>query len=169
MSDEEIKIYSDVPKGSALAVTSPEQAQALARRMAGILPPDELEFHCMNCGQSKTLKFDPEEIEALNDDIRTYTGPCWNCGYQMCRPKDAFSGEEPITVAAKKARTAEYKEQAAIQADVLADRMKQEVASLITGVPVPPAAQTVTAPAPANTYDDLPDASTVSVDDIKPR
>jgi hypothetical protein len=165
VSNDEIKVYSDVPKGSALAVTSPEQAQALARRMAGILPPDELEFHCMNCGESKTLKFEPEELEALNDDIRSYTGPCWSCHYQMLRPKDAFTGEEPITVAAKKARTAEFKEQAVIQADVLADRMKQEVVSLLGGAP----AQATTEPAPPGAFDDLPDAAAVSVDDIKPR
>jgi len=145
VSDEkEIKVYSDVPTGSALALAhTPEQAQALARRIAGELPPDECEFHCVNCGQSKTLKFEPDEMEALDGDIRGYTGPCWSCGYMTLRPKDEFVNGETISAAARKQRLAEYHE----QADVLVNRVKQEVASVITGqAPRPEPAPTEPAP-----------------------
>ena len=171
MTDEkDIKVYSDIPTGTALATTSsPEQAQALARRIAGEIPPNQCEFHCISCGQSRTLEFDPDEMAALDNNVRSYadTGKCWNCGFQTLRPKDEFiDGSESITAMAKKAKRAEFKE----QADVLVDRVKEEIATFV-GVPGPAPSQTPTDPAPdappGAHAENLPDAADVTLDDLK--
>ncbi len=68
-SDEQVRRMKDQgmkpDMGSALAPLPKDgrEARALARRMAGEKPKDEMRFQCRSCGQDKTLKFDPDEIE----------------------------------------------------------------------------------------------------------
>lgn len=167
--EQEIKVYSDVPTGSALTVaTSPEEVRALALRQAGVIPPNELEFHCMNCGDSKSLRFSKDEMDALDGDLRLYTGPCWKCGYQTLRPKDSFTGGPTIMERHRQEKMADYKD----QADVLVSRFKEEVVStFLGGAPAgaaPPEVQEPAAP-PGAQVDGLPDVDAVSVDGLTPR
>jgi len=139
--------------------------RALARRAAGEIPPNELRFHCGSCGQDKQLQFDEDEIAALGGDIREYTGPCWNCGTMMLRPYNDYWGKDfpSMSDMASKARREEYREQAQVFADTIADK----AASML--VPKPsPAATADAAPAPADApEDDLPED--VDVSELKPR
>jgi hypothetical protein len=159
--------YDDVPTGNAI-VKSTSQAQTLARKIAGELPPNECRFHCITCGWSKTLEFDEEEIEVLGD-IRDYGGPCPGCDSMTLVPYEKLLGGDIKTIndRAKETRREEFKE----QADVFVDRIKEEVAAVATGTifdgagSMPTAAET----SGGTTREEYPDASDVDVSNLKPR
>lgn len=164
MSDpKDIKVHEDVPT-TALAPVTRQQTVALARNIAGDMPPNKCLFHCMSCGDSKTLEFEPDEMEALGDDVRSYGGPCWKCGYMTLVPKgELFSNQKSIDQMAREKRAMEYRE----QADVLVTRVKEEFIGAVGGMAPPPPEDPESAAPPG--AENLPDADTVSVDDLKAR
>lgn len=94
------QVKSDVPVGLA-TIPKGMSAAALARRTAGEIVQNEMEFHCMSCGWSKSLQFDKDEMEALDNNIREYTGPCPGvladgsvCGMMTLTPKDVLWGND---------------------------------------------------------------------------
>ncbi len=170
MSDNGPKIYDDVPTGSAIVKTT-DRAQALARKMAGELPPNECRFHCITCGWSKTLQFEEDEIEALGGDITGYGGPCPECSSMTLVPYARLMGGDIKTIneRARETRREEFKE----QADVFVDRIKEEVAAVTTGTifdgaPKEPTAEE-TAGGTTTTRDEYPDADDVDTSDLRPR
>lgn len=150
------KFYEDVPRSAALQVRKPEEAQALARRMKGEIPPNEMEYHCITCGESKSLVFDPEEMAALDNDISRYSGPCWNeeCHCMTLVPKnnlrdDSFS----ISRMAQENRRKEAREAAEVQAEVFVEKIGEALSGGAIKAPTA-AAQPGR---PPGQRDDLPD------------
>lgn len=165
----------DVPEqstGTAIVRTS-DETKALALKIAGEELPDECRFHCVTCGWNKTLKFEEAEIEALGGDITAYTGPCPECESETLTPHAALMGRDVQSVyeRAKKNRLEEYRE----QADVLVDRVKQEVGSVMSGSAFDQTPEeqhdpaNVHDPRPPGQRDDLPDADAVDEGDLTPR
>lgn len=151
-------VLPDAPStGTALAL-SHKEATALALKMAGEPPPDECRFHCIMCGWNKTLKFEEAEIEALGSDITSYGGPCGGCGSMTLVPYDKLAGSDAQSIL-DQAR-ANAREDAEIHADVLVDRVKQELSSAMGGGG---------APSGAKEKDDLPDASEVDASGMQGR
>jgi len=158
------------PMGSstALAKLVPGGGKTLARRTAGQLPPDEMRFHCSNCGENKTLKFEKDEIEALNGDISEYTGPCWGCGTMMLMPYDSLWGSEFPSMH-ERAREAKRQETKEMVHDVV-EAVTDKVGGMIPGMGKQPAAAPAEdAPTGAPDRSDLPAADDVNVDELKPR
>lgn len=157
-------------------VHTPEQARNALQRITG-KPKDEEVYWCMSCGFAEdpedpsrvryprglTLKFDPDEIEALGGDLTNYNGPCPVCNCMTLVPMDRFSGQS-IRQMAKENRTAEYKEQAKAFVDVVKDEITGG-GSIFDNAPPDPTADDV----PPGKTDDLPDADEVDDSDLKPR
>ena len=94
------QVRSDIPAGLAV-IPKGADVHALARRMGGEIVQNEMEFHCLSCGWSKSLQFDADEMEAMDNNIRDYTGPCpgklpdgSTCGMMTLTPKDALWGND---------------------------------------------------------------------------
>lgn len=123
-------ILPDVPTSNAI-VRDQKEAAALAKKIGGDLPPDECEFHCISCGQRMTLKFETEEIEAMDGDITTYSGPCPGCSYMTLRPREHLMGSDfkSINQRQSEMKREEYEQ----QADVFVDRVKKEVGGIFHG------------------------------------
>lgn len=164
----------DVPASSSSAIVkSPDQAKALARKIAGEELPGECRFHCVTCGWNKTLKFEDDEIAALGGDITAYGGPCPDCESMTLTPHAGLMGDDVKTIyeRAKKNRREEYAE----QADVLVDRVKQEIGSVMGGSTLDPTPEeehdpdNVHDPRPPGQRDDLPDADDVDSSGLDPR
>jgi hypothetical protein len=49
---------------------------------------NEGKFACLSCGWSKTLRFDEEEIKALDGNISGYAGPCPDCNAMTLMDRD---------------------------------------------------------------------------------
>lgn len=164
-------VYSDVPTGAAL-VRSEGQQRALARRVAGIEPPDECRFHCPMCGWSNTLKFDDDEIEALGGDVTNYVGPCPSCSNQTLIPYNKMYDN---AVSAEQKATANRRKQYEEQADVFLDRAGQALGDMMTGsVFDKPDEEKVTKDHVAASHvpgnrPDLPDAADVDLSDLTGR
>jgi hypothetical protein len=152
------------PRGGAIVKTS-AGAQALARALAGELPPNKCQFHCVTCGfvdpstgkakrQYLTLEFDEDEIEALGGDVRSYSGSCPDCDHDTLVPFDMMMGSDfNIRGAAQANRRQEYEE----QAQVFIDKAKEAVVGVMGGSSLD---QT---PEERTGADDLPDAADVDV------
>jgi len=148
-------LLPDVPEtGSALALSHGE-ATALALKMAGEPPPDECRFHCIMCGWNKTLKFEEEEIEALDGDITSYGGPCGGCKSMTLVPHNKLAGDHGKSILDQVRDN--QREEAEINADVLVDRVKQEVATVFGQGGMPPVVGD-------DPRDDLPDAADVDME-----
>jgi hypothetical protein len=128
------KVLSDVPTGLAV-VPKGANVAALARRMAGELVQNEMEFHCIACGWNKSLHFDPDEIEALGGNIRDYTGPCPGCSGQTLTPKDAFWGKDFPSMSALAAKN--KRAEARVQAEEFVDVVAEKVGNMIPGMGIP--------------------------------
>lgn len=171
MADEEHKT------GQALARTQEQTQHALQRVIDGKAPNEEV-FWCMSCGFAEdandpskvrypkglTLQFEPDEIAALDGDIRSYSGPCPCCNFMSLVPMDKFTGGT-IRERARENRDEEYKQQAKAFVDVV----KDEIAggSIFDGAMPAPTPEDVKG-VPGQ-RDDLPDESEIDDGDLKPR
>jgi len=166
-------------KDDAIVVSSPQQASALARRIAGGAPPDEATFWCMSCGfvdqqtdkvkypRGLTYKFDEDEMLALGGDPYKWAlhNACPVCDSMTLVPWDQL-GDRSFTVlgAAKEERHREYKEQAEVQAEVFGKKIVQVMAgSVLDGAMKDPAEDD------GEPERDYPDASEVDTSDLKAR
>lgn len=164
----------DVPTGTAI-VRDQKEAAALAKKMGGETPPDECEFHCISCGKRVTLKFEQDEIEAMDGDITTYSGPCPSCSYMTLRPREHLLGPEFKSISQRQSeiKKQEYEQ----QADVFVDRVKQEVGGIFQGTAAHrPGEEFGDEPenideeaVPGQKKQDLPDADDVDLSDLKGR
>ena len=145
--------HPDVPETGVALALSHKEATALALKMGGEPPPDECRFHCIMCGWNKTLKFEEAEIDALGGDITSYGGPCGGCSSMTLVPHDKLAGSDAQSIL-DQAR-ANAREDAEIHADVLVERVKEEVSAAMRG-----------GGAPKDPHDDLPDASEVDVSEL---
>lgn len=156
MGDErDDDLMPDVPR-SAIVVHTPQEARALARKISGARLNNELEFHCITCGWGGTLQFDADDMEALQGDIRAYSGPCGTCGSQTLVPKDSLFGSSfrSIDEQVRENKESDWRG----QARVLVDTVKQEMlaGSLFDG-------------AGASVDDsDLPSADDIGIEGMKP-
>jgi hypothetical protein len=163
--------------GTALARTREQTQHALQRVIGGKAPNEEV-FWCMSCGFAEdpedpskvrypkglTLQFEPDEIAALGNDIRSYSGPCPCCDFMSLVPMDKFTGGT-IQGMARENRDADHRAMAKTFVDVV----KEEVVggSLFSGGPpdvTPEQAGGVPGQRP-----DLPDADDIDDADLKPR
>jgi hypothetical protein len=166
MADEET-LRPDVPTTNAIVKTGAD-ANALARKIAGKLPPDELRFACVMCGWDKTLKFEPDELVALGGDITNYCGPCPECDSMTLVPRDAIMGDD-FTSASERARESR-KEEYSEAADVFIDKVKEEVGGIMSGSTLaqPPEEQDDLGDK-GGERPDLPSADNVDPGGLKPR
>jgi hypothetical protein len=74
-AEKEIKVYDDVPR-TALAVRGKEEARTALARLRGDQVPNECLFSCIMCGWKGTIRFDDDEIAAMDGDVESYGGPC---------------------------------------------------------------------------------------------
>lgn len=148
-----------------IIVRTPEQARALAKRMFGELPKNEMRFLCATCGWDKTLAFDEEEIAALGNDISSYGGPCPQCKYMTLAPYGDILAGTNIQKMAEES----YFQQIDQAADIVLDKVQDRVADLMTGTPRAAKAAPAKPGPVAVSREDLPDASTVSDEDLTPR
>lgn len=170
---------SEGKKGDALVVSTPAQASALARRIAGGAPPDEATFWCMTCGfqdeatgqvkypRGLTYKFDDDELEGLGGDPYKWAdhNPCPVCNSMTLVPWDSL-GDRSFSIkgSAKEERRREYKEQAEVQAEVFGKKIVEVMAgSVLDGAMKDPAE------AEEGPEHDYPDASEVDTSDMKAR
>lgn len=167
MADEE-GLKPDVPKGSALAISTPDQARAIVRRMSGDEEPDRCRFHCVMCGWNGTLHFDADEIAALGD-VRSYGGPCQGCSSMTLQPYDTIAGGafKSIHEMASNNRKKEYSE----AADVFIDKVSGRVGDMFGGaMPGSTLSPDPGGPAPNGpSRDHLPEADDVDLSGMKPR
>lgn len=170
---------SDQKKTEAIVVSTPAQASALARRIAGGAPPDEATFWCMTCGfldestgvvkypRGLTYKFDDDELQGLGGDPYKWSdhNPCPMCNSMTLVPWDAL-GDKSFSIqgSAKEERRREYKEQAEVQAEVFGKKIVQVMAgSVLDGAMKDPADEV------DDDDNDYPDASEVDTSDMKAR
>jgi len=168
MADEP-DIKPDVPMA---IVRSFDDVRALARRQHGELPPNECRFHCMTCGEDKSLEFDEDEMLALKGDPTQYRGPCWKCGRMTLHPYDNIQNGafRSVNELARENKRREYGE----AADVLFDKAKERIGDMFIGMAGGSAAQTDGAAPPEPPVapaqrDDLPNADDVDISGMKPR
>jgi predicted RNA-binding Zn-ribbon protein involved in translation (DUF1610 family) len=135
MGDE---LKPDVPTGLAV-IPQGAKASALARHTTGELPPNKMEYHCPACGKSCTLEFDEDEMLALDNNIRDYTGPCPSCGAMMLTPKDTYWGKDfpSMNQLANDGKRAEFRAQAEEFVSVVKDSIGEVLVPGIAGVPAP--------------------------------
>lgn len=132
------QVKPDVPTGLA-TIPKGMSAQALARRTAGEIVQNELEFHCGSCGWNKSLHFDNDELEAMKaagDTIRDYTGPCPKCGNMTLTPKDAYWGRDfpSMSELAQKNK----RQEARVQAEEFVEVVAEKVGDMMGGsIPKP--------------------------------
>jgi hypothetical protein len=150
-------------ESTALARKQQSEARSQALAIAGKRPNVEV-FWCVSCGFSDgghaddgapvvkyprglSLEFAADEVEALGGDIRSYGGPCPVCNSMTLVPMDEFGPEfKSLREEVGESKRREYAEQAEVQADILVDRVKQEIAgSVFSGA--------MTDPAPADIHD----------------
>ncbi len=74
-SEKTVKIYEDVPR-TALAVRTKEEARSQLVRLRGDRVPNECLFCCIMCGWEGTIRFDADELAAMDDEVENYGGPC---------------------------------------------------------------------------------------------
>jgi len=164
----ESAVKRDVPTGSALAISTPNDAKALVRRMSGDEQPDRCRFHCVMCGWNGTLHFDADEIAALGS-VRDYTGPCQTCNSQTLQPHDTIENGafKSIHEMASNNRKKEYSE----AADVFIDKVSGKVGDMFShGGPMPGSTMSEpSAPPSGPSREHLPDAGDVDLTDMKPR
>lgn len=167
----ESAVKADVQKGSALAISTPNEAKSLVKRMSGDETPDRCRFHCVMCGWNGTLHFEADEIAALGN-VREYTGPCQGCNSQTLQPHDTIEhgAFKSIHEIASKNRQKEYGE----AADVFIDKVSGRVGDIFSGGgPIPGSTMSepnVSPPAPSGPpRDHLPDAGDVDLTNMKPR
>jgi hypothetical protein len=174
MADEEdtglpVEVWkSDVPKGSSLAIATPNDAKALVRRMSGEDEPDRCRFHCVMCGWNGTLHFDADEIAALGD-VREYTGPCQKCNSQTLQPHDQIANGafKSIHEMASTNRKKEFGE----AADVFIEKVQSRVGDMFGGVAMPGSTlgQDPAPPSSGPSREHLPEADDVDLTNMKPR
>lgn len=159
-------VKSDVPKGAALAISTPNEAKALVRRMSGDDMPDRCRFHCVMCGWNGTLHFDADEIAALGD-VRSYGGPCQGCNSMTLQPHDMIAGGafKSIHEMASNSRKKEFGE----AADVFIEKVQERVGTMFTGGAMPGSTLSDPAPSGGPSRDHLPEADDVDLSDMKPR
>jgi hypothetical protein len=153
----------DVPAGLAV-VPKGTNMHALARRTTGEIVQNELEFHCGACGWNKSLHFEPDEMAALDNDIRGYTGPCPGCQCMTLTPKDAYWGGDfpSMSALAQKNKRAE----ARVQAEEFVDVVAEKVGDMMTGgIPKP----TIEDPAPGAGPPDKADLPEIDISKLTPR
>lgn len=177
--DRSKEVLPDVPAGMALAlVPTGAGSAALARRIGGEAPKDEMEFACLTCGWGKNLKFDPEEIAALDGDISNYTGPCpgihksgplegQRCNCMTLAPRTTLWGKDFPSMSDLAAKNKRH--EARVQAEEFVEVVGEKMGSMVSGalgVQPPTIVDPGSDPdAPAN--DDLPDEPDLST--LKPR
>ena len=156
---EEDTLKPDVPTTGAIVRTA-EEATAIANRISGRGNPDEMLFCCVGCGWQSCLKFDEEEIGALDGDISSYGGPCPDCKMMTLVPKDNLMGDEFKSAAqrTRESRREDYEE----GADVLVERLKSELGNAMMP-------NSTLEPTPEEDFTDFPDAKDVDVNGLKPR
>lgn len=146
------QLKPDVPTGLAV-VPKGTSAHGLARRIGGEIVQNEMEFHCLSCGISKTLQFDADELLALNNNIRDYSGPCPGCGAMTLAPKDALWGKDFPSMSALAAKN--KRDEARVQAEEFVDVAAEKVATMMGGgMPKP----TIEDPEGSPDRTELPDA-----------
>lgn len=167
-------VKPDVPPGLALAlVPTGSGASTLARRIGGEIVKNEMVYHCMTCGWSGSLQFDPEEIEALNNDISNYSGPCPGkdkvtgspCNCMTLVQKDTLFGKDFPSMSDLAARN--KRSEARVQAEEFVAVVKESVGDMLTGSTL--SQPTIQDPedAPIGPSDDLP--ATPDLTKITPR
>jgi len=150
----------DVPVGLA-TIPKGMSASALARRTVGEILQNELEFHCASCGWSGSLKFDKDEMEALDNNIRDYSGPCPKCSTMTLSPKDLYWGNEfpSMSALAQKNKRAE----ARVNAEEFVDVVAEKITDMMGGTPKPtiedPADPATAAPIDKEELPEEPDLS----------
>lgn len=153
-----------VPTSTALVSTT-RDARALVKKIAGDEVPSECLFHCITCGWGQTLKFDEGEMAALDGDVTTYAGPCPECSSMTLVPKNSlWGGDVNLHDMARKNRREEAMEVAEVNADVMVDRFRREVVTVMSG--------STLGKTPEEQHDireDLPDAESFDVEGLKPR
>jgi len=75
IDEKDIKIYDDVPR-TAMVVRGKEEAKAALVRLRGDQVPNECLFCCIMCGWEKTVRFDEDELAAMDGNVENYSGPC---------------------------------------------------------------------------------------------
>jgi hypothetical protein len=159
--------YARLRAGGTAIVRSEKEARAAIERIAG-KPRNEEVYWCMGCGfvedannpssvkhpSGLTLRFDEDEIEALQGDLGNYTGPCPVCKYMTLVPYDRMAGGRTIDGLAREQKKEEWKGQANAIADVFEERL---VGSIFEGSMRDPSEP------------DLPDADDVDVSGMKAR
>jgi hypothetical protein len=154
------QVKPDVPTGLAV-IPKGADVHALARRMGGQIVQNEMEYHCLSCGWSKSLQFDKDEMEALDNNIRDYTGPCpgilpdgSTCGMMTLTPKDVLWGNDfpSMSTLAQKNKRAEARVNAEEFVDVVAEKVGDMMGG---GIPKP----TIQDPADEKTETDEIDTS----------
>lgn len=178
---DEPAFVPDVQSSNAI-VRTPEEARASLARISG-KPKDEEVYWCMGCGfvedqnnprsckypSGLTLKFDPEEIEALGGDLSQYTGPCPVCKAQLLVPKNQISGQS-ISAEAHQHQVKQWHDQAQVQAEVFADVIgKKVVGSVFDGGMMDPDLGGSDEGDVSGPGADLPDADEVDRSNMKPR
>jgi len=165
MADEDVTVHPDVPTTGAIVKTG-SGANALAKKIAGKRPPDEMRFACVMCGWDKTLKFEADELVALGDDITNYNGPCPKCESMTLVPRDKLLGDDfkPAADRARESRREEYSE----AADIIIDKVTDRVGGIMAGSTLaqPPEEEVV---GKASDRDDLPSVEGIDQSDMKPR
>jgi len=171
--DEDISVRPDVPTTNAIVTTSKE-AIDLASKIAGKSPPDEMRFSCVMCGWDRTVKFAPDEIEALGGDISNYNGPCPThdngCGSMTLVPRNKLMGDDFKSVAdrARESRREEVSE----ASEVFIGKLKEEIGSVMAGSTLSPSPEEQVPEEPPGhgpPRDDLPDVDDVDSADLEPR
>jgi predicted RNA-binding Zn-ribbon protein involved in translation (DUF1610 family) len=56
---------------------------------------NDMGFKCVTCGWSKMLRFDDDEIDLLHGNIRSYSGPCPECGSMTLVPTTSWTAMAP--------------------------------------------------------------------------
>lgn len=158
------KVKPDVPTGLAV-IPKGMSATTLAKRTAGEIVQNELEFHCMTCGWSGSLHFDKDEMELLDNNIRDYIGPCPRqtpepCGMMTLTPKDVLWGSDfpSMSALAQKNKRAE----ARVNAEEFVDVVAEKVGDMMGG------GKPAAAPADPEKRGDVP-ADDVDVTKLTPR
>lgn len=173
MADEKEEGFKpDVPTGTNIVMSTPEQKKAYLAKLAGESPSNECHFYCQNCGQDKTLQFEADEMKmlaAMSKLPREYDGPCWNCGTMCLMPYDSIESGAMKSVheMASQNRKKEYGE----AADVFIEKVQGRIGDMFGGGgPVPGSTlDEPTASGQKSTRDNLPDADDVDISGLKPR
>ncbi len=140
------------PASLALVPKSRDEASVLARRIGGEKPQNEAHLHCMMCGWSGTLRFSPEEVEAIEGGLDSYGGPCPGqekdlqgrpkvdengnpviCGCMTLQPMRLIAGDQfkSVNDLAAENRRRDLREQGEVIGDVVGDKIVSKVGSVM--------------------------------------